>query len=144
MTNDVRESVSAPNQAGSQERSTTQLVQDLSEQVSRLVRDELWLATAELKSKGKRAGAGAGLTGAAGITALLGGATLIAAAVLALALVLPGWAAALIVGGGLLLVAGILAAAGAPLLKRAAPPVPEEAMAGMRKDVEAAREGARR
>ncbi|WP_142001665.1 phage holin family protein [Amycolatopsis cihanbeyliensis] len=144
MTQDVHESVSAPERATGEERSTAKLVQDLSEQLSRLVRDELWLATAELKSKGRRAGAGAGLTGAAGITALLGGATLVAAAVLALALVLPGWAAALIVGGGLLLVAGLLAAVGTPLLKRATPPVPEEAVAGLRKDVDAAREGARR
>jgi Protein of unknown function (DUF1469). len=42
------------------ELSTGELVSQLSEQVSHLVRDELRLAQAELKQKGKRAGIGPG------------------------------------------------------------------------------------
>ncbi len=94
------------------ELSTGELVSQLSEQVSHLVRDELRLAQAELKQKGKRAGIGAGLTGAAGLIALYGLAALLVAVITALALVLPVWAAALIVGGVLLLLAGLLGLAG--------------------------------
>lgn len=43
------------------EPSTAELVQRAAEQVSRLVRDELALARAELTAKGKHAGIGAGL-----------------------------------------------------------------------------------
>lgn len=123
-----------------EERSIAQLVQDMSEQVRRLVRDEMRLATEELKQKGKRAGVGAGLAGAAGLVAFFGGATLVACAVLALALVLPGWAAALIVGVALLLVAGIAALTGTKQIKSAVPPVPEEAVDGVQKDVDVVRQ----
>ncbi|TVT34056.1 phage holin family protein [Amycolatopsis rhizosphaerae] len=127
-----------------EDRSIAQLVQDLSDQMRRLVRDELRLATAELKAKGRRAGVGAGVTGAAGVLALLGGATLVAAAVLALALVLPGWAAALIIGGFLVLVGGIALLVGGSQLKAAIPPLPREAVEGMAKDMQVIREGSRR
>lgn len=123
-----------------EDRSIAQLVQDMSEQTRRLVRDEVRLAAEELKQKGKRAGMGAGLTGVAGITALFGVATLIACAVLALALVLPGWAAALIIGGALLAAAGIAALVGTKQLKAATPPMPAEAAAGVQKDVEVVRQ----
>lgn len=125
------------------ERSISQLVSDMSEQMSRLVRDEMRLATEELRTKGKRAGIGAGLAGAAGVTALLGAGTLVACVVLALALVLPAWAAALIVGAGLLLVAAVLGAVGGKQLKRATPPLPREAMAGIEQDVQVVKENAR-
>ncbi|GAB3587763.1 phage holin family protein [Amycolatopsis endophytica] len=127
-----------------EERSIAQLVQDMSQQMQRLVRDELRLATEELRRKGKRAGAGAGLAGAAGVLALFGVATLIAAAVLALALVLPGWASALVIGAVVLLVAGVAALVGKKQLSQSVPPVPEEAAAGVPKDVAAVREGVRR
>ncbi|GAA4661881.1 phage holin family protein [Amycolatopsis dongchuanensis] len=119
-----------------EDRSIAQLIQDLSEQMRRLVRDELRLATEELKQKGRHAGLGAGLAGFAGITAFFGAAVLIAAAVLGLALVLPGWAAAVIIGGALLVVAGIAGLVGTRQLKAAVPPIPEEAAAGVQKDVE--------
>ena len=46
------------------------LVSDMSAQVSRLVRDELQLAQADLQQKGKKAGAGAGLFGGAAVLGL--------------------------------------------------------------------------
>ena len=46
---------------------TGELVSQLAEQVSTLVRDELTLARTELVEKGKRAGTGAGLLGATGL-----------------------------------------------------------------------------
>ena len=121
-----------------------ELVGRLSEQVSHLVRDELRLALAELKQKGKRAGLGAGLTGAAGVIALFGLAVLVAAVIAALALVLPVWAAALIVGGVLLLLAGVLALAGIGQVKRGTPPTPDQAIASTKRDIETVKESARR
>jgi Putative Actinobacterial Holin-X, holin superfamily III len=61
------------------DRSAGDLVKDLSEQVSRLVRDELKLAQVEMTAKGKRAGAGAGLLGGGGLLAWYGAACLLAA-----------------------------------------------------------------
>ena len=53
------------------EPSTAELVQRATEQVSRLVRDELALARAELTQKGKHAGIGIGLFGGGGVLAVL-------------------------------------------------------------------------
>jgi len=55
-----------------QERSTAELVKELSEQVSVLVRDELKLAQLEMTRKGKRAGIGIGMLGGSGLAALYG------------------------------------------------------------------------
>ncbi len=121
-----------------------ELVKRLSEQIPQLVRDELRLALAELKEKGKRAGIGAGLTGAAGLIALYGLGALLVAVIAALALVLPVWAAALIVGAALLLLVGVLAWAGIGQVKRATPPVPEEAIASTKRDIETLKESAKR
>ncbi|MCW2677463.1 MAG: hypothetical protein JWR70_2503, partial [Modestobacter sp.] len=74
--------------------STAALLGDLSDQVTRLVRDEVRLAQAEVTGKAKRLGVGAGLFGGAGLVALLGLNALITAAILGLAAVLPGWLAA--------------------------------------------------
>ena len=124
--------------------STGELVSQLSEQVSHLVRDELRLAQAELKQKGKRAGIGAGLAGAGGVLSLYGLSALVVAVIAALALVLPVWAAALIVGGVLLLLAGLLALAGIGQVKRGTPLTPDEAIASTKRDVETVKESARR
>ena len=124
--------------------STPELVTQLSQEVSRLVRDELQLAKLEVSSKAKKAGVGVGMFGAAGIIALYGVGTLIATAVLALALVLDAWLAALIVAVVLLAVAGVAALRGRSSVRDAAPPVPEEAIASTRRDVETAKEATKR
>jgi membrane protein len=126
------------------ELSTGELVAQMSAQVSRLVRDELRLAQAELRQKGKRAGIGAGLTGTAGVLALLGLGGLEAAAIAALAMVLPVWACALIIGAALLLLAGVLGLVGSKQLKRGVPPIPEQAIASVQRDAQAVKEGGRR
>ncbi|MFG1684227.1 phage holin family protein [Nonomuraea sp. NPDC049269] len=123
---------------------THKLVNDLSEQVSRLVRDELRLARLELTRKGKRAGFGAGLFGAAGMAAFFGGATLVATVILLLALVMPAWAAAALVAGVLFIVAAVLGLLGKKQVKQAAPPVPEEAIASIKADIDMVKERARR
>ncbi|TYB68798.1 phage holin family protein [Nonomuraea sp. PA05] len=123
---------------------THKLVNDLSEQVTRLVKDELRLARMELTEKGKRAGFGAGLFGAAGMAAFFGGAALVAAVVMLLALVLPGWAAAAIVAGVLFIASAVLGLFGKNEVKRATPPVPEETIASVKADIDMVKERARR
>ncbi|PPK70863.1 phage holin family protein [Actinokineospora auranticolor] len=126
------------------ELSTGELVSRLSEQVSRLVRDELALAKAELRDKGKQAGLGAALGGVAGVVAWFGVGALVAAAVAGLAVVLPVWASALVVAGTLFLVAALLGVVAANRFGRATPPIPRQAMDSTRRDVETVKESAHR
>ena len=127
-----------------EDASTGQLIGQLTEQISRLVRDEARLAQAEVTQKAKRLGVGAGLFGGAGLFAFFGLAVLIATAVLALALVLPAWLAALIVAVVLLAVAGALALVGKKDVDKGTPPVPTEAIASTREDIATVKESARR
>lgn len=117
--------------------STSELVQRATEQVTKLVRDELALARAELTEKGKHAGLGAGLFGGGGVLAVYGVGVLIATAVLLLALVMPAWLAALIVAVVLFIIAGILALIGRQQVKQAVPPMPTAAAESVRADVDA-------
>ncbi|QOC92671.1 phage holin family protein [Micromonospora craniellae] len=118
------------------EPSTAELVQRATEQMSRLVRDELALARAELTEKGKHAGIGVGLLAGGGALAFLGLGALITAAILLLALVLPAWAAALIVAVAVFLIAGVLALLGRKQVKQAVPPVPQATVQSLRADVD--------
>ena len=113
------------------------LVSHLTTDLSRLVRDELELAKAELKVKSKKAGVGAGLFGGAGTVALYGLRVLIAAAVLGLATAVPAWLSALIVAGALFVIAAVAALLGKRHISRATPPVPQRAVGGMHDDMEA-------
>lgn len=122
-----------------EEQTAGQLMSRLSEDVSRLVRDELALARMEIGDKAKDAGIGAGMVGAAGILALYGGGVLIATAIIALALVLPAWLAALVVGGVLLAAAGVAAVIGKGRVSRATPPLPERTVDSVKADVDAVR-----
>jgi uncharacterized membrane protein YqjE len=117
------------------------LVARMSEQTSRLIRDELRLAQAEMTQKGKKAGIGAGLFGVAGIIALYGLGCLVAAAVLALAGPLTSWLAAIIIGVVLFAVAGIAALVGKKEVTAATPPVPQEAVQGLKTDVQTLKSG---
>jgi uncharacterized membrane protein YqjE len=136
-------------QAGSttvraEERPTGELVKDLSEQISRLVRDELRLAQVEMTRKGKQAGLGVGMFAGGGVFAWFGLACLIACAVIAIAGVIAAWLAALIVGVALLLLAAIAALVGRGRLKKATPPVPGETIGSVKADVEELKERAHR
>jgi uncharacterized membrane protein YqjE len=119
-----------------EDRSVGELVQQLSNQTSTLVRQELKLAQTELQEKGKRMGIGAGMFGGAGIVALYGVGALIAAAIIGLATLLEPWIAAVIVGAVLLAVAGVLALIGRKQVERGTPPVPQEAIESAKRDVD--------
>ena len=125
------------------ERSVGELVQQLSQQTSTLVRQELQLARTELQEKGRRAGRGAGMFGGAGLVGLYGVGAVIAAAILALSTAVAAWLAALIVGVVLLLIAGVAALAGKKQVKRATPPLPERAMESLQADVQEVKARAR-
>ena len=120
--------------------STAQLLADLSDQVTRLVRDEVRLAQAEVAGKAKRLGVGAGLFGGAGLVALLGLNALITAAILGLAAVLPGWLAAVIIAVVLFAVAAVLALVGRKDVQQAAPPLPTETIESVKTDVATVKE----
>jgi uncharacterized membrane protein YqjE len=111
-----------------------ELVSQLSTQTSRLVRDEMRLATKELQQSAKHAGIGVGLFSAAGLLAVLGLMALTAAGVAALALVLPVWAAAVIVAVVLFVAAGIAALFGRKQAAEIAPP-PKESVESVKADI---------
>ncbi len=99
-------------------RSLFQLIKDLPGLLVALVKAELDQLKKELAEKARYAGVGIGLFAfAAGLIFFALG-CLIAAAILGLALVLPGWASALIVFGALLVIAALLALIGVQSLKR--------------------------
>jgi len=123
--------------------STADLISRVSDQVSTLVRDELALARVELAAKGRRAGLGGGLFGAAAALALYGLGLVLALAVLLLHLVWPAWAAVLVVTAVVLVAAAAAALAGRAQLRRAVPPVPTQAAAGVAADVTAVSEAMR-
>jgi uncharacterized membrane protein YqjE len=118
------------------DRSTSELVQRASEQLTRLVRDEIALAKAELTEKGKHAGIGVGLFGGGGVLALYGVGVLIATLVLVLNIWLWAWLAALIVTVALFAVAGVLALLGKMQVSKAVPPEPQETVASVKADVD--------
>jgi putative superfamily III holin-X len=120
---------------------TGQLIGQLTEQITSLVRNEARLAQAEVTQKAKRLGVGAGLFGGAGLVAFFGVAVLVATAVMALALVVPGWLAGLIVAVVLFAIAGVLALVGKKDVAQASPPVPTQAIAGVQADIAAVKKG---
>lgn len=125
------------------EQSTAQLVKLVSEQVSVLVRDELKVAQREMARKGRAAAFGAGALGGSGMVAFYALGALVACAILALSLALSAWLAALIVAGVLGAVAAVMALTGVGRLRRATPPVPTEAVADVKADLEEIKEGVR-
>ncbi len=117
------------------DRPVGELMRELSEQTTTLVRQELELAKLELAQKGRRAGVGAGMFGAAGVVGLYAVGALTACVVLALATAVTGWLAALIVAAAYGLVAGALALSGRSKVAQALPPAPEQATESVKEDV---------
>ena len=131
-------------QSRADEPSTAELVTQLSEQSSRLLREELQLAVTEMQQKAKHAGIGAGMFGAAGIVALYGVGALIATVILALALVMSAWLAALIVTVLLFVIAGVAALAGKKQVTAATPAAPQQTIESVKADIETVKESVHR
>ena len=112
------------------------LLKQLSEQTTTLMRQELELAKAEVGEKGKKAGAGAGMFGGAGVSALMGLGALTAAAITLLDNAMSTPLAALIVSVVWFAIAGVLALQGKNKVQEATPPVPEQATESVKEDVQ--------
>jgi hypothetical protein len=111
------------------------LLRELPNLVSRLIHDEIAAAKAEIASKAKAAGLGAGLVAGGAILALFAFGALLAAAILALAMVLPPWLSALIVALVLLAVAVVVALLGVKKLKAGVPPTPTDSIESVKRDI---------
>lgn len=108
------------------ERSIPDLLKQLSQETSTLVKQELDLAKAELTQQGKRAGLGAGFIGGGALFGLgaFGAFTACLIALIA-TIVNHTWIAALIVTIIYGAIAGILALRGKNKIQEATPPVPQ-------------------
>ena len=118
------------------ERGVGELVKDLAGQTSTLVRQEIQLAQAELTTKGKLAGRGAGMLAGAAVAGLLALIALTAVLIAALDTAMPLWLAALIVTLLWAAIAGALAARGRKELQHATPPVPEQTVETVKEDIQ--------
>ena len=119
-----------------EDRPIGDLVRQLSDQTTMLVRQEIELAKAEMTAKGKQVGMGAGAFGGAGLFGLYAVGAITACLILALSTAVAGWLAALIVGVVYAAIAGVLALIGKKKTQAGAPPVPERAISSTKEDVE--------
>lgn len=124
--------------------SLADLLKQVSEDSSHLVRSELQLFRTEMTEKAKTAGVGAGLLSGAGVIALFGVGALVTTAILALDLVLPAWLAALIVTAVLFAAAGIAALLGKKKIAQLAPPTPDRTVESVKEDITEIKDSAHR
>jgi hypothetical protein len=129
------------------QRSTLELVRDLTHQASTLVhqevelvklevRENIELATAEVTEKAKTAGTGVALLTSAAVAGLLGLGALSAFLILALDGVMPNWAAALSVAAIWIVAGGILAVYGRRKIDEIGTAVPSRTIEAVKEDVE--------
>lgn len=133
----------APRSDDLRDRPVGELIKQLAEETSTLVRQELDLARAEMTTKGKQAGFGLGMFGGAGVVTLLALGALTACLIAALDTGMALWLAALIVAVVYGAIAGVLALVGKERIKHATPPVPEQTQRSVKEDVEWAKTRAR-
>jgi MFS family permease len=118
------------------ERPVGDLVKQLAEQTSTLVRREVDLAKAEMTQKGRQAGKGAGLIGAGAVIGLLAAGAITAFLIMLLDGALANWLSALIVGVVLGAIAAALALTGRNRIRRASPPMPQQTVETVKEDVQ--------
>jgi hypothetical protein len=121
------------------DRSIPELLKQLSNETTTLVRQELDLAKAEMAEKGKQAGKGAGMFGAAGLFGLGAFGALTAMFIALLGLAMDTWIAALIVAVVYGAIAGVLALTGKNKIQEAGPPQPEQTVETLKEDARWAR-----
>jgi uncharacterized membrane protein YqjE len=125
------------------DHSTGELLKQLSNETTTLVRQEIELMKAELAAKAKPAGIGAGMFGGAGLFGLGAFLTLTAFFVVLLDGAMPIWLAALIVAVVYAAIAGVLALRGKQKVNEATPVAPEQTMESVKEDVQWAKTRAR-
>lgn len=123
--------------------STGDLVKQLSEQTSTLVRKEIELARAELTEKGKVAGQGAGMFGGAAVLGLLALGTLTVVIVALLDKAMDLWVAALVVTLVYGAIAAVMAMTGKDRVRQGMPPAPEQTVETVKEDVQWAKSQAK-
>ncbi len=116
--------------------STFSILAALPGQLIELVKAELQNIKLELIEKGKRIGTGVGLFVVAAVIGFFVLGVLIAAAILGLAVVLPGWASALIVALFLILLAGLCVFLGVRQFQKGTPPL-DESIESINEDIQA-------
>jgi uncharacterized membrane protein YqjE len=119
------------------------LLKQAQDEASTLMAGEVKLAKAEMADKGKKIGAGAGMFGAAGLMAGLAAFAFMLCLIFALGTGMQDWLAALIVTVVFLAVAGALALAGKKAIKKAGPPVPEQAIESVKQTIQTVKEDAK-
>jgi|tagenome__1003787_1003787.scaffolds.fasta_scaffold20844911_2 hypothetical protein len=112
------------------------LLQQEVESTKRSLRADVEVARAELQEKGKHAGRGAGMLGAAGIAAILALGTFTVLLLLVLNAVMKDWLAAIIVTLLWAVVAAVLAARARAELKQVGAPMPTHAFQSLRTDAQ--------
>jgi uncharacterized membrane protein YqjE len=127
---------SRQSQADMRERPVGDLLKQLANETSTLMRQELELAKAEMREKAGKAGPGFGMWGAAGAMALLALGSLTAFLILALDGAMPNWLAALIVALVYAAIAGLLYLRGKRKVDEAGSPVPEQTVETLKEDVQ--------
>jgi Putative Actinobacterial Holin-X, holin superfamily III len=125
------------------EQSISELLKQLTEQTQSLASKEIELAKAEVATKGKRLGLGAGAFGAAGLIGAFALGAFTAALILLLATAMEPWVAALIVTVAYAAIAGVLALMGRKQVEAGSPPIPERAIDSTRQDLETAKQSAK-
>jgi hypothetical protein len=116
------------------DRSIGELLKELSNETTTLVRQELDLAKAEMAEKAKEAGKGAGMFGGAGVFGLGAFGALTACLIALLATAMDTWIAALIVAAAYGAIAGVLALVGRNKFQEATPPKPEQTVETLKED----------
>jgi F0F1-type ATP synthase assembly protein I len=108
------------------DRPLTELLKQLSQEITTLLKKEIDLAKAEVRESAKKAGMGAGMFGAAGIMGLLAlGAFTTFLILLLVKLGLDAWLSALIVTLVYGVIAAVLALQGRGKVQEATPPAPQ-------------------
>ena len=118
------------------DNSVGELLRQLSQETTTLVKQELDLAKAEMSEKGRQASVGAGLFGGAGVSGLLALIFLSLAIVAAIDTATYAWLAALSVGVLWAVAAAVLALQGREKVQQAVPPAPEQAIESTKEDVQ--------
>jgi len=118
------------------DRPTGELLKQLSDETTTLVKQEIDLLKAELAEKAKPAGIGAGMFGGAGLFGVGAFLALTAFFIALLDGAMPIWAAALIVAAVYAAIAGALALRGRQKVREATPVAPEQTLESVKEDVQ--------